>query len=73
MMNEKQKKQAFEKLKKAIELVGGQTALARICGVQQSTVFGWKRAPAERAIQIEKATNAKVTRYELRPDLYPKD
>lgn len=61
-------------LLKAIEIVGGQTRLAEFCHVSQPTVFGWikyGRVPAQRVIQIEKIVEGKVTRHELRPDLYP--
>lgn len=33
--------------------------------------FMRKRVPAERVLQIERATEGAVTRYEMRPDLYP--
>jgi DNA-binding transcriptional regulator YdaS (Cro superfamily) len=58
---------------KAIEILGSQTALAKACGVKQQYVFKWlrmKQLPAERVIQIEKATNGKINRYEMRPDLW---
>lgn len=62
-------------LERAIELVGGQSALARLCGVKQGHVWHWlrqaKRVPAERVIPIEMATKGAVTRHDLRPDLYP--
>ncbi len=64
-------------LKKAIKIAGGQAALARQCGVKTQTVHCWlkrfKRAPTERALQIEKIVNGEVTRHELRPDFYPPD
>lgn len=60
-------------LQRAIEIAGGQSELARICGVSQPSVWGWlnKRdgiVPAEFAKKIEDATG--VTRAELRPDLW---
>jgi len=62
-------------LERAIELVGGQSALATLCGVKQGHVWHWlrraKRVPAERIFAIEKATNGAVTHQELRPDLFP--
>ena len=64
-------------LQKAIEIVGGQTALARHLGLKQPHVWNWlnvaKRIPAEFVIEIEKATDGRVSRHELRPDIYPKD
>lgn len=65
----------MEALKRAVEIAGGQTALARALGVQQAHVWNWlnrdKVLPAEYAIPIERATGGAVTRHELRPDLYP--
>jgi TorA maturation chaperone TorD len=59
-------------LERAVELAGGQSALARAIGKSQSHIWHWlkvaKRVPAEAAVAIEKATG--VTRQELRPDLY---
>jgi DNA-binding transcriptional regulator YdaS (Cro superfamily) len=62
-------------VQKAVELVGGQSALAKRMGgpVKQGHVWKWlrmDRIPAERAIAIERATDGRVTRQELRPDLF---
>jgi DNA-binding transcriptional regulator YdaS (Cro superfamily) len=63
-------------LDKAIEYAGGVTALAEKLGVRQSVVSNWRtrgdepRAPAERCIAIEAATDGVVTRYDLRPDVF---
>lgn len=61
-----------EKVKKATEICGSQSALARICGVSQPTVNGWlngadmdvKYIPA-----IIQATNGAVKPEDLRPDV----
>lgn len=72
----------LEALKRAIDLAGGQSALARdICAVggyaRQCHVSAWlnrnKKVPASQVIRVEKAVNGAVTRHELRPDLYPAD
>jgi len=59
----------------AVEIVGGQAALARILGVTQPNVWHWlhksERVPGEYVLKIEAATGGKVSRYDLRPDLYP--
>lgn len=63
-------KQAIEK---ACDLMGGQSALARACGVTPQAVQHWVaagRCPAERAVAVERATNRKVRREQLRPDLF---
>ena len=65
-----------EALQKAVDLMGGQTALARAIGgrCRQGHVWKWlnrgKTLPAERAVQIERATSGRVKRHELRPDLF---
>lgn len=62
-------------LGKVIEIVGGQTQLARLLGVKQANVWHWlnkaERVPGEYVLAIEKATGGQVTRHDLRPDLYP--
>lgn len=59
-------------LKKAVEIAGGQTQLARQIGVSQPAVWNWLNKspiPAEHVLPVEKATG--VSRHELRPDIYP--
>lgn len=60
-------------LVRAIEALGGQSALGRIIGKNQSTVHDWVRKqkplPAEHVLTVEAATG--ISRHELRPDLYP--
>lgn len=73
-MDEKSKKA----LKRAVALAGGQAQLARLIGgtCKQAHIWNWlnrdTRIPAEYAVQIEEATMGRVTREELRPDLYRK-
>jgi DNA-binding transcriptional regulator YdaS (Cro superfamily) len=71
----------FEALIAAVERAGGQSAMARICGVSQTAVWKWlqssKRLPdlnpaGENIVfAVEAATG--VSRHHLRPDLYPLD
>lgn len=56
-------------LDKAIKAAGGPKALSVAIGVSHQAISQWSRAPAERVLQVEKATG--VPRHELRPDLYP--
>jgi len=62
-------------IQKAVEICGSQVALAKAVGKTQKHVWNWinrdKRVPAEYVLLIEKATQGKVTRHELRPDIYP--
>lgn len=64
---------------RAADLVAGQSELARRLSTPDNTltpqaVGAWCRSgrvPAERVLDIERATNGQVTRHQLRPDLYP--
>ena len=58
-------------LARAISCLGSAANLARILGIRPQAVYQWNQVPAERVIQIERATDGAVTRHELRPDLYP--
>ena len=58
---------------KAIKEAGGQKSLADLVGVSQAAVSKWRlgnKITAENAVGIEIATNGKVTRASLRPDLF---
>lgn len=54
----------------AAEIVGGATKLADILGISRPALYQWRRVPAERVLSIEKATDGKVSRERLRPDLF---
>ena len=63
-------------LAKAVEVAGGQTALAEKIGVKQQLVWHWlyRRpggVPAEYVLPIERETG--VSRHDLRPDIYPRE
>lgn len=58
-------------LERAILTVGSATALGRILGITCHAIAQWKRVPAVHVLKIERATDGKVSRHELRPDLYP--
>ncbi|HKJ89242.1 MAG TPA: YdaS family helix-turn-helix protein [Gammaproteobacteria bacterium] len=58
----------------ACKCVGGQAELARRIGVRPQSIHKWRKkgvVPAERVLGIEQATGRRVTRHQLRPDLYP--
>ena len=63
-----------EPLKIAVQAVGGQSALARAINARQQDVWYWlnvgKAVPAEYCRAIEAATGGKITRYQLRPDVF---
>jgi DNA-binding transcriptional regulator YdaS (Cro superfamily) len=58
----------------AVNRLKGQSAMARLCEVAQSTVWEWldrdKPLPAEHVLKVEAATG--VSRHDLRPDIYPR-
>lgn len=61
-------------LRKAVEVAGGQTALALRIGKTQGHVSQWLHrgyVPPEMVLPIERETG--VSRHDLRPDLYPND
>ncbi|HFD80462.1 MAG TPA: helix-turn-helix domain-containing protein [Gammaproteobacteria bacterium] len=66
----------MEPLENVVSLIGSQAKLAQVIGVTPMAVSAWKRrgqVPASRVFAIEKATNFKVSRHDLRPDLYPRE
>jgi DNA-binding transcriptional regulator YdaS (Cro superfamily) len=58
----------------AVKILGGQTAMARVLGVSQARVWNWvhrdQKIPGEFVLPIEEATDGRVSRYELRPDIF---
>lgn len=59
----------IEILRQATKKAGGVAKLARLIGIRHNAFYVWKRIPAERVLDIERATG--ITRHDLRPDLYP--
>jgi DNA-binding transcriptional regulator YdaS (Cro superfamily) len=62
-------------LERAIAILGSQRQLADHCGTRQQTVSKWLKngVPPIKVISIERAVNGAVTRYDLRPDIYPRE
>ncbi|MFW9929142.1 MAG: transcriptional regulator [Candidatus Thorarchaeota archaeon] len=62
-------------LKYALSLVGGAMKFAEMRGVSRQAVYSWFKQgiPKKHVLALEEATKGKVSRYELRPDLYRKD
>ena len=59
----------------AIEAAGGPQRVSDVFGISHVSVIGWRKrgqVPAERVIALEQLCEARVTRYELRPDIYPR-
>ena len=67
-------------LERAVDIMGGQTALAKAIGgtVKQAHVWNWLngsrgRVPAEYCRAIETATKGLVTCQQLRPDVFGRE
>lgn len=62
----------MSKLQDAVNLFGSQARLAEELEVTPMAVGQWfkRGVPAKRAVQIERATKGKVTKHDLRPDLF---
>lgn len=64
----------MQPIDKAVQELGCQQNLADAIGVKQSfisqLVSGTRPIPAKLCVKIEKATNGKVTREQLRPDIF---
>lgn len=72
------KKESNHALRRAIEIVGSQAKLAEKINTAQSTVWYWLnrkngKVPHAFCAAIAKATGNRVTKSELRPDLFIKD
>lgn len=60
-------------LNKALQIIGGQRALARILGIRQQSVAKWKKrgkVPPLRAKAVVKAAKGKISLEKLCPDIY---
>lgn len=61
----------------AVTATGSNAALAAALGVHESAISLWKtgrrKVPAKYCIAVELATGGKVTRYDLRPDVFGAD
>jgi len=58
-------------LNEAIAIAGGVTRLAELLGIASQAIHQWKSVPVARVLKIEEVTG--VSRYRLRPDIYPHD
>ena len=56
-----------------VNYFGSKKKLAHAVGTSNQNVNNWKKkgyVPTKWAIQIEKASNGKITREQIRPDIY---
>lgn len=67
----------MESMKQFIEMYGTQSNAGKAVGVSQATVWGWlhgtHKVSPRYALKIEKLTEGKIHRSNLRPDIYPPD
>ncbi len=56
---------------RVIEAAGGKSALAKHLGLHRQALDYWRRVPAHHVIQVEQFIQKKITRHEIRPDIYP--
>lgn len=61
---------ATDPTKKAIDLAGGSSAVARLFGITPWAVSKWERVPERRIRALCKAIGWKVTPHELDPELF---
>lgn len=71
------KENSMKALEKAIEICGGHDKFIRKLNIYHQLLAAWKRArygvDARYVIAIERLTEGKVDRSELRMDIFPKD
>jgi len=67
MMNERHARAALEL---AISKSGGASNLAKTIGVSKGAISKWRVVPIARVLDVEQASG--VSRYDLRPDYYPR-
>ena len=76
-MTPTQQRLSMKAISYATQLMGTQEALGKLISVSQPTIHSWIAGEytisGEYVIPVEKATNGKVTRHQLRPDLYPEE
>ena len=57
-------------LQKAISLAGGHSAVAKHFKIERTAPYQWKVAPPKRAAKLAELTGNKITKEQLRPDIF---
>jgi DNA-binding transcriptional regulator YdaS (Cro superfamily) len=52
----------------AAEKAGGVVSLARALGIKHTSLYSWRRVPAERVLDFERISG--ISRHEIRPDVF---
>lgn len=64
----------MSEIQRAVDVAGGQQKLAEAAGVSPQAVSFWvtgaRLISAEYVLKVEQATAGRVTRYDLRPDIF---
>lgn len=61
----------LEIIEEAARIVGGTGKLATALGCTRQAICQWDKVPRGRAVEIELITEGKITRHQMRPDLFP--
>lgn len=61
----------IEIVQHAAETLGGTKQLADALRCTRQALSQWKQVPRGRVLEIEEVTGGKITRHQMRPDLYP--
>lgn len=57
---------------RVFEAAGNRAALARHLGIRHRSALDlWRRIPPKYVIGVERYLDKKITRHEMRPDIYP--
>ena len=55
-----------------INMAGSRKVLAGALGITTQALYGWKRIPVSHVLKIEELIERRLTRYQMRPDVYPR-
>ena len=61
---------ADKALQQVIAVLGSKSALARCLGITPQAIQFWERVPADRVLAVEAAVQGRITRHEMRPDVF---
>lgn len=67
-------KSQVKALNKAAKILGSKYQIAKQLGIPNPNVYQWfkgKKIPYKHVLTLEKLTEGRVKRWELRPDVYP--
>lgn len=59
-----------EPIQRAGRAAGSIVKLAERLDITPQAIYQWDRVPANRVLEVERAVGRKVTRHEMRPDIF---